>query len=137
MSIFKDTKQLIDVIGGFLVELSGHEQIAPKMLASGLVFRLIYKDPEGVIVIDCSGDKVDIRPGDTETEAPIELSMGADIAHKFWFGKVNLTMALTRRKMIAKGPIPKILKLLPVIKPAYALYPRYLEQNGYQDLNIY
>jgi len=63
--------------------------------------------------------------------------MKADIAHKFWFGKVNLTMALTRRQMVAKGPIPKILKLLPAIKPSYAMYPKYLDENGYSQYNIY
>jgi hypothetical protein len=137
MGTFKDTQQLHDVIGGFIKHASKDERIAPKLLATGLVFRFIYRDPEGVIVVDCSGDTVDVRPGDMDTEAAIELSMEADIAHKFWFGKVNLTMALTRRKMIAKGPIPKILKLLPVIKPTYAMYPEFLEENGYHDLNIY
>ncbi|MCP4680376.1 MAG: SCP2 sterol-binding domain-containing protein [Deltaproteobacteria bacterium] len=137
MGTFKDTDQLIAVIGGFIQKLASTPEIAQKMLASNLVFRLVYKDPEAVIVVDCLGDEARVRPGDTETEAAIELSMGADIAHKFWFGKVNLTMALTRRKMIAKGPIQKILKLLPVIKPAYAMYPKYLEENGFSEFNIY
>ena len=42
--------------------------------------------------------------------------------------------SLTRREMVAKGPIPKILKLLPVIKPAYQLYPEYLKSKGLEDL---
>ena len=93
--------------------------------------------PEVVVVVDCSGEMIDVRPGDTETKAIVEMSMSSDIAHKFWFGKVNLTMALSRRQMIAKGPIPKILKLLPAIKPTYAMYPKYLEENGYQKYNIH
>ncbi len=137
MGTFKDTEQLIGVIGGFIQKLADTEAIAEKMVASNLIFRMVYKDPEGVIVVDCSGDKPEVRPGDTDTDAAITLSMGADIAHKFWFGKVNLTMALTRRKMVAKGPIPKILKLLPVIKPAYAMYPKYLEENGFSEFNTY
>jgi hypothetical protein len=63
--------------------------------------------------------------------------MSADIAHKFWFGKVNLMAALTRKQMTAKGPIPKILALLPAIKPTYAMYPKYLEENGYGEYNIH
>jgi hypothetical protein len=90
-----------------------------------------------VLVIDCSGEKIDVRSGDMETNAIVDMKMSSDIAHKFWFGKVNLTMALTRRQMIAKGPVPKILKLLPAIKPSYAMYPKYLVDNGYGQYNIH
>ncbi|MDX1386052.1 MAG: hypothetical protein R3257_00575, partial [bacterium] len=64
------------------------------------------------------------------------MTMKADVAHRFWFGKVNLIAALTRREMVAKGPIPKILKLLPAIKPAYSLYPEYLKEKGCENLLI-
>jgi hypothetical protein len=50
---------------------------------------------------------------------------------------VNLMAALTRKQMVAKGPIPKILKLLPAIKPSYAMYPKYLDDNGYGEYNIF
>jgi hypothetical protein len=88
-------------------------------------------------VVDCTGDKIDVRAGDVETKAEVDMTMKADIAHKFWFGKVNLTRALTRRQVVAKGPIPKILRLLPAIKPTYTLYPKYLDENGYGEYNIY
>ncbi len=102
-----------------------------------MVIRFDYSDPDFSIVVDCSGDEIDVRPGDMDTKPLVEMSMSADIAHKFWYGKVNLTMALTRRQMIAKGPIPKVLKLLPAIKPSYAMYPVYLDQNGYEFYNIH
>ena len=51
--------------------------------------------------------------------------------------QVNLMAALTRKQMVSKGPIPKILKLLPAIKPTYAMYPEYLDENGYGEHNIY
>jgi hypothetical protein len=38
--------------------------------------------------------------------------------------------------MVARGPIPKILKLLPVIKPAYDLYPKYLLEKGFASYLI-
>jgi hypothetical protein len=38
--------------------------------------------------------------------------------------------------MIAKGPIPKVLKLLPAVQPAYAMYPQYLDSHGYEKYNI-
>ncbi len=62
------------------------------------------------------------------------MSMNADFAHKFWHGRANLVTALTRRQVAAKGNVPKTLKLLPILKPAYGLYPDFLRRNGREDL---
>jgi hypothetical protein len=43
-------------------------------------------------------------------------------------------VALTRKQIVAKGPIPKIMKLLPVIKPAYAMYQNMLKEQGLDDM---
>jgi hypothetical protein len=137
MGLFDSSEKFEEVLGGFFRQVSDTPSVADKLLASKLIIRFTYADPDVVIVVDCSGDKVDVRPGDTKTKAEVEMSMSADIAHKFWFGKVNLMAALTRRQMVAKGPIPKILKLLPAIKPTYTMYPKYLEDNGYSEYNIY
>jgi len=137
MGLFESSEKFEEVLGGFFGQLADTPSIADKLLASKLIIRFTYSDPDIVLLIDCSGDKLDIRPGDTKTKADVEMSMTADIAHKFWFGKVNLMAALTRKHMVAKGPIPKIMKLLPAIKPSYAMYPKYLEENGYSQYNIY
>jgi hypothetical protein len=137
MGLFKDSETFEKMLGGFFKLIADTPVIADKLLASNLIVRFKYSDPDVVIVVDCSGDRMDVRPGDSETKEIVEMSMSADIAHKFWFGKVNLMAALTRKQMIAKGPIPKILKLLPAIKPSYAMYPKYLEENGYAEYNIY
>ena len=137
MGLFESSEKFEEVLGGFFRQLANTPSIADKLLASKLIIRFRYTDPDLVLLVDCSGDTIDVRPGDTETEAEVEMSMSADIAHKFWFGKVNLMAALTRRQMVAKGPIPKIMKLLPAIKPAYAIYPTYLQENGYGQYNIY
>ena len=137
MSVFDNSEKFEEVLGGFFKLIAATPQVADKLLASKLIIRFIYSDPDLTLVVDCSGDAVDIRVNDNETKAIVEMSMKADIAHKFWFGKVNLTMALTRRQMIAKGPVPKILKLLPAIKPTYAMYPKYLDENGFSQYNIH
>ena len=137
MAVFESSEKFEEVLVGFFKLVAVTPQVADKLLESKLVIRFIYADPDLVVVVDCSGDKVDVRSGDTDTKAIVEMSMKADIAHKFWFGKVNLTMALTRRQMIAKGPVPKILKLLPAIKPTYAMYPTYLDENGFSEYNIH
>jgi hypothetical protein len=136
MGMFESAEKLEEILVGFFRHMGETKNIADKLLASKLIIRFLYSDPDLVVVVDCSGDKIDVRPHDKDTKAIVEMSMSADIAHRFWFGKVNLTSALTRKEMVAKGPIPKVLKLLPAVQPAYAMYPQYLDGHGYERYNI-
>jgi len=136
MPNFKSSKQLKDVLGGFFKELLVDPVVSPKLKASKLKIRFNYSDPNLSISLDLGKDPIKMLFNDKTLKPDVEMSMKADIAHKFWFGKVNLIAALTRRDMVAKGPIPKILKLLPAIRPAYELYPEYLEAHGWKDLII-
>ena len=58
------------------------------------------------------------------------MTMDADTAHRFWLGKVNVTVALARGQMKAKGPVAKILKLVPLVKPVFPRYRAMLEEPG-------
>ena len=78
------------------------------------------------------GGRVDL--GDTDMEPEVIMSMEADTAHRFWLGKVNVTVALARGQMKAKGPVAKILKLVPLTKPVFPRYRAILEESGRQDL---
>jgi hypothetical protein len=61
--------------------------------------------------------------------------MDADTAHRFWLGKVNVTVALARGQISARGPVAKILKLVPLVKPVQARYESQLEAAGRSDLS--
>jgi hypothetical protein len=137
MGLFQSSETFEKVISGFFGLIADTPSVANQLLASGLTIRFNYHDPDVTLLVDCSGEKIDVRPGDKVSNAIVEMSMPADVAHKFWFGKVNLTIALTRKQIVARGPVPKILKLLPAIRPTYAMYPGYLNANGYQEYNIH
>jgi hypothetical protein len=72
--------------------------------------------------------------GDTDLEPEVVMSMEADTAHLFFLGKVNVTVALARGQIKAKGPVAKILKLVPLTKPIFPRYKAQLEQQGRDDL---
>ena len=76
--------------------------------------------------------QVDLGPTDLEPE--VVMTMDADTAHKFWLGKVNVTVALARGQMKAKGPVAKILKLVPLVKPVFPRYQKMLADAGRDDL---
>jgi hypothetical protein len=136
MPVFEDSAEFEGMIAGFFNYVADDPAVRERLLASGIVIRFNYSDPEAAVLVDCSGDEVLVRTGDTGSPAEVEMSMKAELAHRFWFGKVNLTKALARREMTARGPIPKILKMLPAIRPAYDLYPQYLRDHGYEQFII-
>lgn len=131
MSFFRDSDHLKDVLGGFFKELTEVESIKNSLLKSGMVIKFNYEHPDASITIDSRGGKIVFIFDSIDPKPDVEMKMRAEVAHNFWMGKVNLPMALARRQIIAKGQIPKVLKLLPVVKPAYKLYPDYLRKKGY------
>ncbi len=130
MAVFQDTAQLYDVLGALFTRLKDDPKIGPAVARSGLVIRFKYTEPDSEITIDASKDPVQLHLGPCEAKPIVDMSMKADVAHQFWLGKVNLVAALTRGTMVAKGPIPAIMKLLPIITPAYKMYPEILKEKG-------
>ncbi len=138
MAFFKDAAELYECIGGFFKEAAKDPDMGPKIRESKLIITFEYSAPDSRITVDAKnpaapGDFFTIITGPTDLTPDVRMSMSADIAHRFWFGKVNLVQALAKGEMKAQGPIPSILKLLPAIKPAYELYPEYLKKIGKAD----
>jgi len=58
------------------------------------------------------------------------MSLSGDTCHKFWLQEVSMPIALAKGLIKAKGPLPKVLKLLPLLKPAYESYPAIAKEHG-------
>ncbi len=134
MAVFKDAEELYLCIADMMDYCSKDEKIGPKIKESNLVIRFIYEDPASRITVDAKNDAqkgyFNIFRGENPLQADVTMEMSADIAHQFWLGKVNLMSALTRGEMRAQGPIPAIMRMLPIIKPAFAIYREHLQRMG-------
>ncbi|MEE4358360.1 MAG: iron-containing alcohol dehydrogenase [Desulfococcaceae bacterium] len=133
-AVFADSEMLYDILLDFYEMLSKNPDIGPALQKTGLCIQFRYAKPDAVITIDTRGEEPEIIRGEFDGEPEVTMSMNADFAHKFWHGKANLVSALTRRQVTAKGNVPKTLKLLPILKPAYKLYPQYLKDRGHGEL---
>jgi alcohol dehydrogenase len=133
---FATGDELYDVIGGFLQSLSDHPELGPTFLSTKLKIRFNYRNPEASITIDCTGSELRFEHGASDLKVDIEMSMESDFAHMFWLGKANLVTALTRRQVTSRGAVQKAVKLLPVLVPAFKLYPEYLRGKGLDDLVV-
>ena len=132
--VFKDAKMLYAVLMEFYELLKNNPEIGPKLAQSNLCVQFRYKNPSAVITIDATGADLKIIQGDFDGTPEVVLTMNADFAHTFWHGKANLVSALTRRQVKAQGNVPKTIKLLPILKPSYALYPKFLAEKGLRHL---
>jgi len=131
-NIFADTPYMYDILGGFYDRIGTDNTLSRALLDSGLRVRFIYTNPDGYLTIDASGQDVKVYrgPEGDHIELDVEMTLKADLAHYFWHGQVNAVQALTRREITTKGNLPKAMALLPILTPAYDLYPRYLLERG-------
>lgn len=140
MPYFKDTEELYACLGTLFQWVSIDAAIGPKIQAAKIITQFTYKDPDGQITIDAKtggeepGTFFTVHFGETDLVPDVSMSMKADVGHQFWFGKVNLMMAVNRRQIVPKGPMATIFKLLPVIVPTFKIYPKVLEDLGKSEL---
>lgn len=138
MPYFTDFNVIADLIQGTFEELMKDPAIKAKALDSKLLVRFEYSNPEGEFWVDCTGEEVAAYPGKPPKELTPDatLSMETDTAHAFWCGKLNLLGAMSSGEIQSEGSVPRLLKMLPVIKPAYAIYNSLLDSKGMSDLKI-
>jgi hypothetical protein len=133
LAYFNDDQEVYRYIGKLFEDLSVDPELSPKFRKADTIVQYQYRNPESQITVrmkESEEPKVDL--GATDMEPEVVMSMEADTAHKFWLGKV--TVALARGQMKAKGPVAKILKLVPLVKPVFPRYRQQLAEAGREDL---
>ena len=135
MAYFKDAQEVYETIGKLFADLAEDEELAPQFRKANTIVQYDYREPDSTITVRLKEDEPgDIDFGETEMEPEVVMSMEADTAHRFWLGRVNVPVALARGQIKAKGPLAKILKLVPLTKPVYPRYKALLEAQGRDDL---
>jgi putative sterol carrier protein len=132
---FKDEQEVYDHLGRLFLDLLADEELAAKFRTANTIVQYRYHNPDSQItvkLIEAEEGQVDLGP--TRLDPEVVMTMDADIAHRFWLGKVNVTVALARGQMKAKGPVAKILRLVPLTKPVFPRYRAQLEAAGRGDL---
>ena len=144
MAYFRDSQECDEILGGFFRKMSegvaGKDQvlveIQRKLAEMGLIVKFVWREPVLSLTLDFTKDPFGVYANDETINPTATFTLTADNGHKFWHGQINLAKALTTKTIVARGPIPKILKLLPVIEPMYKRYPMYLKEIGRADLAL-
>jgi putative sterol carrier protein len=93
-----------------------------------------YSDPDAKIWVKSQGGKIELGEGKAPVEPDIELSLSSDDGHKVWCNKLNLVMAIGRKKIKIKGNPAQLLKLAPMIKKATPYYHEVLREMGKESI---
>ena len=133
MAAFKDDAEVYEYLGGIFRRGMEDQRLVEKLRPSGVVLRITYTEPDAVLTVDMPNSRIYEGPG-AGPEPNVELFMTADTGNRFWLGKVVLQVALARGEVRAKGPVAKLLKILPLAKGMFGPYREHLEAAGRTDL---
>jgi hypothetical protein len=122
MAFFTDSAEVDKYIGGVFRAADDHPESGPKLRASGIFLKVFYTDPATEMNIVMREPAIEVTLGETEEKPDITLMMTADTGDTFWRGEYNLAVGLAKGEVKAKGPVNKILKLVPLTKPLFPIY---------------
>jgi hypothetical protein len=130
---FTDSAEVTKYIGGIFEAAFEDPEIGPKLVATELVIAFDFTDPQALVVIDMANKAV--REGLAGGPAPgATMSMTADTGNAYWQGKVNLPLAMAKKKIKVDGNVASLLKLAPLGKKLYPVYIERLKNDGRDDL---
>lgn len=137
---YKDVDELFEIYGQFLDRILRDEKIGPKMARARLIVRFIYTDPDCEITIDLKNPPS--RPGwhgnfylgECDLKPDVWSRQSADHSHRFWHGLENPVASVATGKVKQGGNFVAMLKLLPVVRPAFRMFPVVLREMGLDHL---
>lgn len=132
---FSNSAEVTRYIGGIFETAFDDPEIGPKLVATGLVVAFDFTEPDAVVVIDMANKSV--REGFDGGPAPTAtMAMTADLGNAYWQGKVNLPLAMAKKKIKVDGNVASLLKLAPLGKKLYPSYIERLKADGRDDLLV-
>ncbi|MBN9620003.1 MAG: SCP2 sterol-binding domain-containing protein [Actinobacteria bacterium] len=131
MTKFTNEADAKKYLGGIFEQAMADDALAAE-LATDIVLRISYTDPDWTLTVDMGNRKVYFDA--CELAPAVEMFMTSDNGNKFWLGKLNLAAAMAKGQVRAKGSFPKILKLVPASRKLVPRYEAMVRDSGRDDL---
>lgn len=128
MAVYSSFEQMGDILKAVFESVFDDPTAGRKLKKVNLVVKYVIKDPDGVVWVDTGLHKVLL--GTYDRNPTVELTAEGDSFHDFLLKKVSITDLLLKKKISAKGPFPKFMKMIPLLNKAYEIYPEIAEKNG-------
>jgi len=132
MSYFTDADDVYRYLGG-VFRVAADTEVGPKLASADIDLQVYYSDPDAKVLIRMHGDNIEVEDGADNEDADVKLFMPADIGDRYWRGEYNLAVGLAKGQVRAKGPVNKILRLVPLTRP---IFPMYREMVAEKDAAV-
>jgi putative sterol carrier protein len=119
---FESADEVYKYVGGVFRAAGDHPDVGPKMVAADVTLQIYYTDPDASLTVRFTEPEVEVVEGGDDPAADVKMTMPADIANKYWRGEYNIAVGLAKGQVKAKGPVNKILKIVPLTKPLFPMY---------------
>ena len=135
MAAYKDREEFEAILSRLWDRILESPEIVESIGGVKIIARFRYTDYPSVLYIDNTGETPRYYWNPAEEVKPdVDMILSSETSHKFWMEDLNVPMAIAGRKIIPKGSVQKALKLIPALKPAFAIYPEVLKEFGRDDL---
>ena len=131
---FESARELREVIDEVFSLMDRDPDMGPRLRDADTPQRFEFTDFDAVVNIRAA------RPGedgnlhwewsdDVDWEPKVEMQMSSEVANRYFQGKENVPMAVARRRIKTSGDLKAALALIPITKPVYSQYRRYVERE--------
>lgn len=123
MTVFQNKEITEELFKDLWTKMINETVFGAELNKSGITIYFEVNDPDIVMYVDGNGP---LFGDQARAKVPVvTMQMSGDTVHKFWLKQVNIPKALALRHIKAKGPVSKVLQVLPLLKPGQAIYPEY------------
>ncbi|MCK9249631.1 MAG: hypothetical protein M0P31_11760 [Solirubrobacteraceae bacterium] len=127
-----------ETLGRLFQDLSVDPELGPRIATLETVVQLRLRKPDTVIsVVAGPTDGPAVSFGESPTDGPapgVVLTLDADVAHELWLGRENVTIAVARGLVQARGDVTRLRDLFGFTDEIAARYEQLLRAHGRDDL---
>jgi putative sterol carrier protein len=120
MAHFETDAEVYDQLGGILNNLVYNSARREQLRQADAVVQFAFRQPDATVTIDARVRKpARIDLGETKLRADVVLAMDADTGRALLTGELSPTLALARGDVRTKGPVAKVLRIVPATVGAH------------------
>jgi SCP-2 sterol transfer family protein len=120
MAHFESDAEVYDQLGGILNNLVYNSARREQLRQADAVVQFAFRQPDATVTLDVRANKpARIDLGATKLRADVVLAMDADTGRALLLGELSPTLALARGDVRTKGPVAKVLRVVPATVGAH------------------
>jgi hypothetical protein len=123
MPYFSTAAEVDCYVGGILRLACGDIDVRSRLAAAHVTLRLVSEEPHAELTFSML-EPVTVVCGPTDLVPDVTFTCPGDVLDSYWRGEYSLLQGLARGEVRARGPVSRVLKVLPALEPMFPAYLR-------------